>query len=48
MKLCFFKKLDRDTDEFQFEVIGGAEREIRISIATLTTGINNTMGDLVS
>ncbi len=48
VKLCFFKKLDRDTDEFIFEIIGGAERETHISVDTLTTGINNTMGDLLS
>lgn len=47
LKLCFYKQTDRDNDEYIFELIGGAEREVHKSITLLNNGIQNILGTLV-
>jgi len=47
LKLCYYKQMDRSTDELIFETIAGSQREIRIQNASLSSGIHNTLLGLI-
>lgn len=47
LKLCFYKQIDRQNNEYKFELIGGAEREMVKNISLFTTGIQNSLGSLI-
>ena len=47
LKLCFYKKTERDTNEYLFEIIGGADREIKKDIVSINNCINSTLGGLL-
>lgn len=47
LKLCFYKQTDRNSNEYKFELIGAAEREINKQISLFSNGIQNILGTLV-
>jgi len=47
LKLCFYKKTERQSNEYLFEIIGGAEREIKEDIGNINNCINDTLGNLL-
>jgi hypothetical protein len=47
LKLCYFKKIVRDNENFLFEQIGGTDRDIVIPAANLDGCLNNTLHRLL-
>ena len=47
LKLCYFKKIDKSTGNYIFEIIGGIEREILINPSSLSDCINISLGGLL-
>jgi hypothetical protein len=47
LKLCYFKKLDDDTGDYLFEIIGGTGRELSINLTGNPNCINNSLESLI-
>jgi len=47
LKLCYFKKIDRSTGDYVFEIIAGTEREIRLNHLDSPNCINISLGCLL-
>ena len=47
LKLCFYKKTEINTNQYIFEIIGGADREIKKDICSIKNCINVTLEGLL-
>jgi len=47
LKLCYFKKIDKSSGNYLFEIIGGVAREVGIDCSDLSNCINISLGSLL-
>jgi hypothetical protein len=46
-KLCYFKRMDRTTRNYIFEIVGGTEREVQVNPNSIPDSINVSLGGLL-